>query len=403
MKKGLIITLLITSMLFMVGFAPTAGQSYWEEMKKVYEWDAMEGDTDLEVIISVPGQLEATYNITMYSQTDLEAFVSYIEMEVEIEEADETTHQIPTVKMYTKGSNIYINTDLVVHLLSLAESELPFETEAEYIMLQSGENNMNMDLTSLTDIIGFLENMDLGIDLGMTQEGDTYSLRIESDKMIDLLDVYIKYVITNMDQLTNLFMQGDVPEEMVLTEEQQAEMLEMYEMYITPQKDMAKGFILGSYYDQVTTFHENSYTEDAELFFTTPMGKMHIDMISSGQKLDTTTIELPTSVMVITEDELTNLMISGFGATQDMPEGSQLQAIVDLQGDYMKITEGEVLEGNINLKVEEGRSYIVVEDIQELLDIEFEGLEGFMMIQDLEQYGYQIQWNPDSRTIEIYN
>ncbi|NLM04908.1 MAG: hypothetical protein GX214_07805, partial [Clostridiales bacterium] len=51
------------------------------------------------------------------------------------------------------------------------------------------------------EILAFVENMDLGIDLGMVQEGNTYTLELDSDQMIDLLDAYMRYIITNIDNL----------------------------------------------------------------------------------------------------------------------------------------------------------------------------------------------------------
>ena len=46
---------------------------------------------------------------------------------------------------------------------------------------------MDIDFRNvLNEVIEFIDKMDLGMDLGMEKEGDTYTLTLESDELLDL-------------------------------------------------------------------------------------------------------------------------------------------------------------------------------------------------------------------------
>lgn len=390
MKKTFLIVLLIISMLTMTGFATVEG-SYWEAMKSIYEWDALEGEVEIELTVTNPYGESNKYKVNMYSQTDLKNIIAYMEIKIEgLEELQE----IPVIELYTHGTDFYINTEVLSSVLPLMGIVEDLDIEEEYIMLKSSDNNIEINSNILQDAIEFIENMDLDIELGMIQEGNTYTLTLDSDQIIDLLDACIKYYLENMDQLFAIHMEP----EMMPTEEELQEILEMYNTFVVPYKEIAKEFIRGSYYHQVSTFEENAYNEEAELIFRSPMIQFDMEMISTSRRLTKFDMELPESVMVITEEELTYLLIGGLTGAPQM----ELKAIFDMEGDYIKIVEGDLEEGSIEVMLEEGKLYIEVEDIVKLLDIEIEDREGLVWIRELENYGFYVNWNPANNTIEIY-
>ena len=391
MKKTLLIGVLILSMLTMVGFAPV-GTSYWEDMKEIYEWNGIKSESEMEITLVTP-DMNKEYKVHMVSESNLKDFSTY--SEIHIEDVKDGNH-IPTIKMYTSGSNMYLNKDAVVYLLSLMELEETVAIEEEYVMLQGSQEAIELDANILNDAIKLIEDMDLNIDLGMVKDGDTYTLTLDSDKLIDLLDEYMIYIFTNIDQLPNSFTQ----QEIVITEEEKQEVLEQYNAFVTLYKDMAKEFIAGSKYHQESTFGDGEYSEKAEVLINTPMGQLEIKTVSTSAKLDSSNIQLPESVMVITEDDLNNMIMSQFMPEVDGNVG--LKAVIGLDGSYMKLGEDNLEEGTISLKVEEGKSYITAEDAYEVLGVEVENADGYFYIRELNNYGFYVDWNEDAKSIEIY-
>ncbi len=303
MRKILLVTLLIISMLAMVGFTSVEA-SYWEEMKELYKWDAMEGESEAELDISIPDMdIDCQYKIYINSQSNLDDFSSYSEIKAEDVQGQ---LNIPVIEMYTYGSDLYINKEAVLSFLSAIGMTDDVEIEEEYIMLESGQNDIDIDSNMLNDVIEFIDKMDLGVDFNMEKEGNTYTLTLESDELIDLLDAYIRYIIENIDQLPDSLTQG---QEIEITEEEKQKALEEYSVFVDEYKDLARSFIKGSKFYMQSTFEEGKYSENSQLDVKTPMGGLNMNVVSTTFKSETSGFELPTSVMKITADELAQLIV----------------------------------------------------------------------------------------------
>lgn len=388
MKRVLLVTLLIISMLFMVGFTSVEG-SYWENAKEMYEWDAIEQVSEMEFNLSTPDETYE-YKINMNGKSNLKDLSSYLEIDVEDLKDLES---IPTIKMYTDGADIYINREAIISLLSAMGIEDSIEIEEEYVAIKSSQNDFDLNSNMLQDTIEFIDNMDLGIDLDMVQDGNTYTLTLESDELIDLLDAYLEYSIVNIDQLPNA-----MPEEVIITDTEKQEVLEGYNNFVKEYKDMAKLFITGSNYYQESTFNEDEFKQKVKLYIETPMGQLHMNSESVSSKLESYDAELPTSVMKITDEELTELMMGQMIGG----EFGELAALVELDGSYIKLDTYNIEEGQILLKVEDGKAYVRSEEVYELLNIKLDNMEEYFHIRELDNYGFNVQWNEMARTIEIY-
>lgn len=391
MRKILLVMLLVISMLAMVGFTSVEA-SYWEEMKEIYEWNAMEGESETELDISIPGMdIDCQYKIYVNSQSNFDDFSSYSEIKVEDVQGQ---LNIPVIEMYTYGSDLYINKEAVLSFLSAIGMADGVEIEEEYIMLESGQNDIDIDSNMLNDVIEFIDKMDLGVDFNMEKEGNTYTLTLESDELIDLLDAYMRYIIENIDQLPDSLTQG---QEIEITEEEKQKALEEYSAFVDEYKDLARSFIKGSKFYMQSTFEEGKYSENSQLDVKTPMGELNMNAVSTTFKSETSGFELPTSVMKITAEELEQLIMDKIGG--DTSVG--LKAIIKLDGTYIKIGPG-LEEGQISLKVEDGKSYITVEDAEKLLGIKLEDIEDPFYVRQLDNYGFRVEWNEETRMIEIY-
>ncbi len=392
MKRLLLITLLIICMLPIVGFT-SAGASYWEDMKEIYEWNATEGKSEAEINLLIPDMnIDYQFKVYVSSKSSFDDFGSYSEIKVEDIQG---LINIPVIKMYTHGSDIYINREAISALLSALNVD-GVEIEEEYVMLKSDQDGIDIDFRDLlNDVFEFIDKIDLGVDLNMEKEGNTYTLTVESDELIDLLDAYIRYIIENIDKLPNSLVQG---QEIEITEAEKQEALEGYNDFVGQYKDIAKMFIKGSKFYMQCTFEEDKYIENSQLDIKTPMGSLNMNTVSTTSKLETSDIELPTSVMVITAEELGELIASKIIGETD----AGLKAVVKLDGTYVKFGESGLEEGQVPLQNIDGRVYIAIEDAEKLLGVELEGLEDSFHIRRLDDYGFRVEWNEENKMIEIY-
>jgi predicted HTH domain antitoxin len=70
---------------------------------------------------------------------------------------------------------------------------------------------------------------------------------------------------------------------------------------------------------------------------------------------------------------------------------------------YMIITETEVIEGEVEITLtQEGLSYMSVKDAVEIFGLQMEPSEELMHIRELDNHGYDIEWNQQLRMIEVY-
>ncbi|RQD68437.1 MAG: hypothetical protein D5S00_08870 [Tindallia sp. MSAO_Bac2] len=399
MKKTVLILSLVAMMLVSmipVSAETTPGQDYWNEMKAIYEeWEAMESESTIELQLSIPDVIEQTFNISVTAESDMETFSSYMVIEVE---TDDPEMVIPTIELYTEGADFYLNREFVMFLAEMAEMEEMLAFEEDFVMLQDNQTDFQLDSGFLVQILEYLEGMDLEFELDMTFEDGTYHLSMGSDEMIDLLDAYLVYVMTNMDQMA--MMMGLPEEELDLTEEELAEMMEMYEMFVAPMLEQVRVYIAGSTYEQSTVFEEGFYEEVATLNLTTPFGDVYMLMESSATKLDEVEIELPTSVKIITEEDLTNWMLSGMTAEQ---EARSLVAVIDVDADLaVQMGEYDVFEHETTIEISaEGRSYMPTSLAVEMFGLDMEPADEMMAIRSLENYGYIVEWDAHTRTIYV--
>ena len=192
---------------------------------------------------------------------------------------------------------------------------------------------------------------------------------------------------------------------MEISAEEKAEVLEAYNENVGPYKEMVKEFLKGSYYKFKTTIEEDRYGSDMETFIKAPMAEVKITSIANSKKIDLPEIQFPTSVKVVTEEDLQEFILKGIGFNEnvgnmEVVEG-ELKAIIEMDGSYIKINGFDAELGSLDLELKDGRSYVSVDEINALLGIELDE-EGQIAIKDLENYGYKVIWDGELKTISIY-
>lgn len=396
--KKVMLAILLAAMLFsmsVVSAESTPAGAYWQEMKTIYEeWKALDSESVAIVTVALPDEPEKTFRINMISKSDMTDFISWNQLTIESDELE-----IPVIEMYTSGTDIYVNTEAALFFAEIMGIGEAAAIEEAYVMFQNNDMEMNLDTNFLMQVLEFVEGMELDFELNMTLEDGTYTLSLDSDEMISMLDTYMKYVMANMGRLAEITGQDELME---LTDEEVAEAMAAYDQMAGPMLQMAREAITGSYYNQITTFEEDGYEESAEFYLTTPFGELTLAMETTALRLEGADIQLPTSVKVFTEDDLTSLMFGGMGVTV---EEQQLAAIIDpREGRYVRFEGIDVVEGEIEVVISpEGRSYMRTADAVALFGLEMEPVEEMMQIRELEQHGYGVVWNEANRFIEIHH
>ncbi|SFI01492.1 hypothetical protein SAMN05192551_105129 [Tindallia magadiensis] len=400
MKKTLLILSLVAMMLVTmipVSAETTPGQDYWNEMKKLYEeWQAMESEAVLELELNFPNEIEQTFSINVASQSDMDEFDSYLQIEVT---SDDPEMVIPTIEMYTEGANFYLNQEFVLFLAELAEMSEEVAFEEDFILIENSQTDLQLDSSFLVQILEVLETMEFDFDLNMTFEDDAYHLALDADDIIDLLDAYLMFVITNMDELSTLM--GMPQEEVELTEEELKEILAMYEMFVRPMLQEAKEYIAGSTYVQTTTFGEDSYQEVATFHLKTPEGEMKLSMDTAASRLEEVDFQLPTSFKVVTEDDIAMMLLGGI--EHEVTSEVVVVAVFEIDTDTVyQFDEYDVSDQEANITVStEGRSYIPTDLAAEIFELEPTPEEEVMTIKSLEDHGYTVDWDEASRSIVV--
>lgn len=400
MKKNLLILSLVAMMfisIIPVSAETTAGQDYWNEMKKIYEeWQGIESQMTMEMELAFPGLVEETVSIKATGISDMEEFDSYMQIHVETSDPEMV---IPTIELYIQGADIYLNQEFVLFLADMTGMGESVTIEEDFVMLQDNQTDFQLDSGFLVQILEFMEGMNLDFELDMTFEDETYHLSMDADDMIDLLSAYIVYALTNMEDMA--MMMGMPSEDLELSDEELAELMAMYEVYVAPMLEEARTAIAGSTYEQSTVFEDDSYHEVATLLLKTPDGNMNLTMESSALKLETPEISLPTSVKVVTEEDLAMLMLGGMETT--VTNETSVVAVFEVDADLVyHFDHYDVSEHEANMTIStDGRSSIPTSLASELFQLDTVPDEETMAIKSLEDYGYTIEWDETSRVIMV--
>lgn len=384
MKKIALVMSLVMMIFTFSGFT-TAEKAYLDETMKLYEWDAIESQQDISFELTVPGEIAVSYDMDISSEASMEDFTTYIEIDTQ---AHGLSPKIPAIKMYTKGADMYINTEAFVAFAKMAgiESDKLAFTE-EYVMLKS-EQQVEVNQNMIKELYAFIEQLDPGVDTGLVQDGNEFTLEMDSDKMVDLLDAYIVAVIENIDKLPEALMQGQP----TVSEQDKQQALEMYTAFVAPYKQIIKDAIKGSTYSEVTVFEEDKYTQTASFELKTPQGDAKLEMDSVSNRKDEADITLPTSVKILTQDDFNELV---------MPDQTSKSASVSLDGSYVMYDVNGMSSGMIGIKNINGETYLKTADLSTAFGRIFDTNEEFIRTTMLESYGFDVQWNSSDRTIEI--
>lgn len=398
MKKKLILFLLVFSLLSTVSFA-SSGASYFSELEKIYTWDAMDSNVDMDIILSGPNGEEFTISLNTFSKSNLEDFSSYSRVAFD---TGELGVELPDLEMYTKDTDLYFNSSFINYLFNDLLGMEAEEIKEDFVQIKGNENlDFNLDRSFLIEAMDFIKDMDHDIDFNMNIVDRTFSFELDNNQMIDLFSTYMLYIFENMDKLPG----GLIPEEEIPSQEEIDQVLSLYYQEIEPLLGMAKEMTQGSFIRQETTFEDESYKEASELMLKLPDFSLRVLIKSNSNKIDTFDLNLPTSKLVVDEEHLnalmTDLLMSQMGLGEEY-SNMELRAIMDIEGNYLKIhRDFNMEEGQLDIILENSMVFLNSEQVEVLTGLSLD-IEESIWIRELEDLGFLVDWDPESMSIFLY-
>lgn len=304
MKKTLALVMTATMSFATLTGCSKATNNYMSELAKTSEWKNISSEVSGKVSIEAQG---VTQNVSFTST----GYVSGNKGYAEVKFADESgMFNIPEMKVYTEGSTAYINKSYYENMYTMSGQSVPEglkNINAEYIAVDSGvevEKFKSM-MTDTKSIIEFAKSIfgDSDIDLPYVQNGNEYTINLDSDQAVDLGVKGINAAVKNLDNINTNFKLG-------LTSEQiaQAKNLVATEIF-TQGVDSVKDAIKGSTVSMKEVFEDNKYTGDFNFNIKVKnMCNANMTINSVSTKAEPKDIAIPTSVVKMTKEEMENLL-----------------------------------------------------------------------------------------------
>ena len=126
---------------------------------------------------------------------------------------------LPEVTMFVDKKDFYVNKDIFnMYMLALGSDK---KTNKDFVKMTFDKalassmgvdanyyNNImekNVSKATTRKVLDFFGKIDIGMDTGLTKDGDTYKLSWNADKMVDVTNAYVKYVFKNPESIVNMY------------------------------------------------------------------------------------------------------------------------------------------------------------------------------------------------------
>lgn len=293
MKKKSIFILSILIFTLALSACSPEGLSYLNDIQKVQKWEAMEQELKTVVNVKLPkaelesGELKElkemgieipeNYKITIdskgYSNNDIENPESKMIMNIKDESG---LFNIENVEILVNKESIYVSKNYFETLLSLDEnlkSQIP--EGIKYFSLSTGmDSEEYLKIAKLANSSDYVKEMSvvlksLELDLDIKKENNTYTIELDSDKLINLVEQSINNFFKNpnkiIDALKEVKALGVDKEELDLLKESFKEFDKESLGEMKTFMNEAKAKIKGSTVKIVETITDNTYDSKSDL------------------------------------------------------------------------------------------------------------------------------------------
>ena len=300
----------------MAFFAPSkadeVSNSYFDALKSVATWNKAESKVDLNLNLDLNAlgeefkEFSTDYKLKLDTAIDTDAVLG--KLNAKFTSSAFKDLKIPEFTMFFSKNDFYINKE--VFNMYMAESGYAKQTKKDFVKMTFDKvlaDSMGVDANFYKSIMeqstsketsekmfNYLSKIDIGVDMGLTKDADTYRLDWNSDKMVDVTNAYIKYTLKNPETFLNMYKDVygvDLLAEMkksdsTMTEakfkKSMKEALTQWEKEVEPTLPKIKKVIAGSKLSVEENFGKEDYSQ--KVTFKLALDLNRITEMSEGTK-----------------------------------------------------------------------------------------------------------------------
>lgn len=383
-KIGLFLALVLTLSMVLAG-CTSEQVGLLNEMKKIEAWEASSIKQSMTMTIDVENE-KATITADVTGFTNLKDATSSLDMTMKCKELN---MNIP-VKMYINKDKVYINKEYFAALAQLSGADVAKinKLSADYIILDLNAGN---DVLGLTNQLGTMTNLtstdatykllqnistDIGLNVPVTKEGNTYKIKLTSDQLVDIAKNVINTSVANLDKLNTTYKLG-------LSKEEINEFVKGYNSQkaeIEEALPEVKQILKGSYFDMTYKFEESKVTQDAKLVIKAEgIFNLSMDMSVQSVKEEPKNITMPANAVVMSINDITELFNSSYTFNTSYVPNTPNTLNIDVKAGTYVSSGGNTK--SIKIIKENGKTYLPLKQV-------------------LAEFGYQA--NYDQKAKKVY-
>ena len=203
--------------------ADEVSNSYFDAVKSVSEWNKVDSKVDLDLKLDLNAlggefkEISTNYNFKLDSIFDTDAMFGKVK--AKFTSPVLADRPLPEVTMFVDKKDFYVNKDIFnMYMLALGSDK---KTNKDFVKMTFDKalassmgvdanyyNNImekNASKATTRKVLDFFGKIDIGIDTGLTKDGDTYKLSWNADKMVDVTNAYVKYLFKNPESIVNMY------------------------------------------------------------------------------------------------------------------------------------------------------------------------------------------------------
>ena len=203
--------------------ADEVSNSYFDAVKSVSEWNKVDSKVDLDLKLDLNAlggefkEISTNYNFKLDSIFDTDAMFGKVK--AKFTSPVLADRPLPEVTMFVDKKDFYVNKDIFnMYMLALGSDK---KTNKDFVKMTFDKalassmgvdanyyNNImekNASKATTRKVLDFFGKIDIGMDTGLTKDGDTYKLSWNADKMVDVTNAYVKYLFKNPESIVNMY------------------------------------------------------------------------------------------------------------------------------------------------------------------------------------------------------
>lgn len=404
----------------------TVQTEYWTKMKEASNWGATDIEQVGNTIITVMGEeIKVDFKTTGYMNQ--KTLSGHLNMQMDMKMPEALAAELPqnpikvTMDMYIVDGKVYFHKSYFQQIFTLSGMELPENLknmDAEYIGIKESNELVAGMMQLMSEdlepekVYKLYEEVQaiIGVDIPVTKEGNTYTISLNKEQIVEITKKLVDSVVKNMDKLNEKL-------ELELTKEDISQLQESYnaakeESFLAVDEMLQT--VDGKIKSEVT-FDKEQMTNKFTFNVNVPEF-MSMEMVFNQKAIKTTekVVAVPGKTIELSEQELGEMF------TPEMPEKSIIVSeadgeLIDDEGtvekikvitkDNVKYVPAKAVLEALGMEVGYDKAtrtaYTVVENTQVKVNEVVDQNKAYVSLDTLIQMGIQVENNQEYQLIFI--